>query len=375
LGGETLNLDAVLKQSLALVLTTVGGTAGAIHLLETDEPDDPEQPQEWRLRMAAHQGLDEATVAALQVILPGVSGVGKVAQQRETLVSVDWAADAEALHLPSPGDFSAYVGAPMRARGRKIVGVLSVFSNDRSSFSVEVVTLLTSIADQMGGIIENTWLRRQAESAAVMEERQRLARELHDSVTQALYSLALIASAAKSMASVGNVTRLAQHLDTIDETAQLALREMRLLIHALRPPILEQVGLAEALRLRLSGVEERVGLKTTLTVDSVGDLAPALEAELYSMAQEALNNALKHAHATRVAVRLASEDDVIVMEIGDDGQGFDLQQALARGGLGLTSLHERVGKLGGVLEVISEAGGGSQIRVRVPRGRSSRGHG
>ena len=145
----------------------------------------------------------------------------------------------------------------------------------------------------------------------------------------------------------------------------------RLLIHALRPPILEQVGLAEAIRLRLSGVEERVGLKTTLTVESVGDLAPVLEAELYSMAQEALNNALKHAHATQVNVRLACEDEVVVMEIGDDGQGFDVQQALSRGGLGLTSLHERVGKLGGALEVLSEAGGGSQIRVRVPRGRSS----
>ena len=371
LSGEKINLDAVLKQSLALVLTTVGGKAGAIHLLETDEPEDPDQPEEWRLRLAAHQGLPEAMVAALQVVAPGVSGMGQVAERRETLVSVDWAADAERLHLSSPGDFLAYVGAPMRSRGRKIVGVLSVFSDDRSGFSVETVTLLTSIADQMGGIIENTWLRRQAESAAVMEERQRLARELHDSVTQALYSIALIASAAKSMASVGNVTRLAQHLDTIDETAQLALREMRLLIHALRPPILEQVGLAEAIRLRLSGVEERVGLKTTLTVESVGDLAPVLEAELYSMAQEALNNALKHAHATQVNVRLACEDEVVVMEIGDDGQGFDVQQALSRGGLGLTSLHERVGKLGGALEVLSEAGGGSQIRVRVPRGRSS----
>jgi signal transduction histidine kinase len=292
-----------------------------------------------------------------------------VAQQREALVSVDMASDAALLDLPSLGDFSAYVGAPMRARGPKIVGVLSIFSGGESSVSVEAVTLLTSIADQMGGIIENAWLRRQAQSAAVMEERQRLARELHDSVTQALYSLALTASAAKSMASVGNLARLAQHLDTIDETAQLALREMRLLIHALRPPILERVGLAEALRLRLSAVEERVGLKTELKVEGIGDLAPGLETELYSMAQEALNNVLKHAHATLVTVCLTGESGAVVMEIGDDGLGFDLQQALWRGGLGLTSLRERVEKLGGDLSVLSAARGGSKVRVRVPRGK------
>jgi signal transduction histidine kinase len=321
------------------------------------------------LRLAAHHGLPEATAAALKVVLPAAGLVGQAAQQSETLVSVDLAADAALLQLPSLGDFSAYVGAPMRARGRKIVGVLSVLSGDQASVSVEAVTLLASIADQMGGIIENAWLRRQAESAAVMEERQRLARELHDSVTQALYSLALVASAAKVMANAGNLVRLGQHLDTIDETAQLALREMRLLIHALRPPILEQVGLAEALRLRLSAVEERVGLKTKLVVEGVGDLAPGLEAELYSMAQEALNNTLKHAHATQVTVRLASDSGAVVMEIGDDGQGFDLQQALLRGGLGLTSLHERVEKLGGELAVLSPAGGGSQIHVKVPRGR------
>jgi signal transduction histidine kinase len=255
----------------------------------------------------------------------------------------------------------------MRARGRKIVGVLSVFSGEKPCVSAEGVALLASIADQMGGIIENAWLRRQAESAAVMEERQRLARELHDSVTQALYSLALIASAAKAMAGAGNLARLSQHLDTIDETAQLALREMRLLIHALRPPILEQVGLAEAIRLRLSAVEERVGLKPQLQVEDLGELTAKLEAELYSMAQEALNNILKHAHATQVTVRLAGETDAVVMEIGDDGLGFDPQQAVMRGGLGLTSLRERVEKLGGELAVHSAAGGGSKIGVRVPR--------
>jgi PAS domain S-box-containing protein len=367
LGGEMLDLQTILKRSLALVLTTVGGEAGTIHLLEIDEAAAPDRPDTSRLTLAAQHGLPEAAAAALKAVALGQSGVGQVAQQREPLVCLDLQADLALARLPALGDFSAYVGAPMRARGRKIVGVLSVFSGDAVSVSVEAVTLLASIADQMGGIVENAWLRRQAESAAVMEERQRLARELHDSVTQALYSLVLIASAAKSMAEAGNLARLGQHLDTIDETAQLALREMRLLIHALRPPILEQVGLAEALRLRLGAVEERVGLKTQLTIDAIGDLAPGLEAELYSMALEALNNALKHAQATLVTVRLASENDAVVMEIGDDGRGFDLQQALLRGGLGLTSLRERVEKLGGELAVLSATGGGSKIRVKVPR--------
>jgi signal transduction histidine kinase len=215
-------------------------------------------------------------------------------------------------------------------------------------------------------VAENARLHERARQAAVLEERQRLSRELHDSVTQALYGVSLHAEAASRALTAGDAAPVAANLQEIGETIQEALGEMRLLLYELRPPLLEERGLFGALQSRLGAVESRAGLMTEMQGEGAERLAPETEQELYRMAQEALNNVLKHAHARQVTVRLEVSKGRAVLEVADDGVGFEpsLQNT---GGFGLPGMRERAERLGGTLQVESRPGQGTRVRVEVPR--------
>jgi signal transduction histidine kinase len=213
---------------------------------------------------------------------------------------------------------------------------------------------------------ENAELHERAKQVAVLEERQRLARELHDSVTQSLYGMSLHAEAAGRALADGDPGAVDANLKEIRETSQEALGEMRLLLFELRPPLLAEHGLIGALRSRLSAVEARAGLLTELHGDGEARLDAQTEQELFRLAQEALNNVLKHAHAHRVTVRLDVTDVNATLEVADDGLGFE--PALKGGtGFGLPGMRERAERVGGALEIESEPGGGTTVRVTVPR--------
>jgi signal transduction histidine kinase len=200
----------------------------------------------------------------------------------------------------------------------------------------------------------------------VLEERERLARELHDSVTQSLYAVSLHAEAAGRALTDGESGPVASNLADIRETAQEALAEMRLLLFELRPPLLQELGLAAALQTRLRAVGARAGLATAFEGEDADRLRPGTEQELYRVAQEALNNVVKHAHASRATVRLAVCADRALLDVVDDGVGFE--PALRGGdGYGLPGMRERAERLGGTLRVESAPGGGTRVRVEVPR--------
>jgi len=204
-----------------------------------------------------------------------------------------------------------------------------------------------------------------AQRAAAIEERQRLARELHDSVTQSLYSLALLAAAGRRMPAGDD--RLAATLDRLNTTAQQALKEMRLLVFELRPLELETEGLVGAVRRRLEAVERRAGIKAELVVEGCLELDAPAEAELYRIVQELLNNTLKHAGAAVVSVRLEDRPESIVVEVADDGRGFDPDAVAGRGGMGLDSVRERSERLGAALAIDAAPGGGTRVRVEVAK--------
>jgi signal transduction histidine kinase len=204
-----------------------------------------------------------------------------------------------------------------------------------------------------------------AQDTAVLEERQRLARDLHDSVIQALYSVTLHAEAANRLLAAGDVGTAGEYLCDLRDTAQEALEEMRLLIFELRPPVLEQGGLAAALQARLRAVEGRANLETELIVEGVSDLPARVEQALYRIAQEALNNALKHARARCILVRLRQVSSQVILEITVDGIGFDPAGVRETGRLGLQGIAERVTQLGGRLTVQSRLGAGTRLRVEV----------
>jgi signal transduction histidine kinase len=211
-----------------------------------------------------------------------------------------------------------------------------------------------------------------AEELAVLQERNRLARELHDSVTQSLYSLTLLAAAGQRMIQAEDLQQLAGNQARLGEIAQGALQEMRLLVYELRPLVLESEGLIGALEQRLETVERRAGIQARVLVvgdaregEGKSELTPDLEEELYHIAQEALNNALKHAGASKVVLSVRVDEGSVALEVADDGRGFDPADSHDAGGLGLISMQERADKIGGQLTIRSAPGEGTTVSVRV----------
>jgi signal transduction histidine kinase len=204
-----------------------------------------------------------------------------------------------------------------------------------------------------------------AEELAVLQERNRLARELHDSVTQSLHSATLLAEAGQRQASSGDIEKAREYILRLGEISQQALREMRLLVYELRPMALSGVGLIGALQQRLDAVERRSGVEVDLTTDAKLEIPEYAEEELYRIAMEALNNALKHANPASVKVALREvkkpEGPCIELAVSDDGIGFDPANEENQEGFGLASMRERIEKLGGNLEILSAPGEGTQI--------------
>jgi PAS domain S-box-containing protein len=249
---------------------------------------------------------------------------------------------------------------------QKLIGGIGIGHRERGKYTERDAGLVQAIASQAAVALENARLYEQAHELAVIHERQRLARELHDSVTQSLYSLSLMAEAARRLVAAGNKERGMAYLVRIGEAAQQVLKEMRLLVYELRPLMLERDGLASALKQRLETVEGRAGVETKLFVEGAGLLPENIETELYRIAQEALNNSLKHANASSVAVSLSTGGDPVSLTVQDNGRGFSAEEIEDKGGLGLVSMQERAQRLGGRVDVVSAPGEGATITVTIP---------
>jgi signal transduction histidine kinase len=208
-------------------------------------------------------------------------------------------------------------------------------------------------------LTESESFRLVAEELAVLGERQRLARELHDSVTQSLYSVTLYADAATLALAAGKADVTAGYLRELKETAQEGMRDMRLLIFQLHPPVVETEGLVAALQARLAAVEERAGLEIEFCIEGERRLPVEIESELYWIAQEALNNVRKHASASHVFVNVHFEDANVCLEVRDDGVGFDPQGVPAERRGGLRTIAERCERIGGRLTYESTPAAGA----------------
>jgi signal transduction histidine kinase len=260
-------------------------------------------------------------------------------------------------------DLKALLAVPLKA-GETIIGALDVV-NKPGGFGEKDIQILRLFANQAAIAIENARLHERGKQLAVLQERQRLARELHDSVTQAIYSINLYAEASRMALAAGKVAVASENLKELRSMAREATLDMRMLIFEMHQPAWEEEGLASALRIRLEAVEARSGLQTEFQVQGEERLPLIVEEELYRIAQEALTNAVRHAGAQKVIVRLNAEPDRYFLEIEDDGRGFDSADAGHGGGLGLRSMRERVQRINGELTIHSAAGAGTAIRVEV----------
>lgn len=259
--------------------------------------------------------------------------------------------------------FRSALAAPMQVQGRTYGGIV-VFYSALRSFSADEVQLIDIFADQAALALEHARLVDQSRRLAALEERQRIARDLHDSVSQTLFSLTLAAQAARTTVE-NDGAGVAGMLQTVQELASGALAEMRALIFELRPGALHEAGLAAAIERFVGAFRSRTGIAISLDLDS-RRLPPAVEEALYRITGEALANVGKHACASRVVVSLARTESGVELTVSDDGRGFDLAQPITGDHMGQRTMQERAAGLGGSCTVQSIPGDGTTVVVRVP---------
>jgi signal transduction histidine kinase/streptogramin lyase len=247
----------------------------------------------------------------------------------------------------------------------EVIGMLVLGHHQPNYWGEEKKELVQAFANQAAIAIANAELFEKAGEAATLEERTRLARELHDSATQSLYSATLFSEAGKELATAGDQESAEHYLTRVGEVVHQALKDMRLLIFQLRRPVLETEGLLMSLQFRLDAVEKRAGVDARLIADPLPHLSHSVSEELYSITIEALNNALKHAQADKITITIRSDGREVYLEVRDDGRGFDPQTA-SNGGMGLVNMAERAEKLGADLIINSSTDQGTSIRVIVP---------
>jgi PAS domain S-box-containing protein len=359
----SVGLETILENALDRVLAVMRVAVGAIYLL--DESGEV-------LSLATCRGTPGEPVAPYRRLPIEGSLAGRVVTRGEPAVATEpGSCTTTDIAFPAAEE-QVYVGVPMRARGH-ILGVLSLAGDTGRCFSDDEIALLGLIAEELAVAVENARLHQQARQVAVVRERERLARDLHDSVTQSLYSLTLLAEAARRLAGGAQIGRVEAHLERVVEISQQALREMRLLVYELRPLVLRREGLVGALQQRLDAVEKRAGIDARLMVEGEVDLPVRVEEAFYRIAQEALNNALKHARADTITVKVCAVEGSAMVEIADDGAGFDEALIDDTGGLGLANMRQRAEEVGASLLIGSTPGGGTSVRVSATLDGSSTG--
>jgi two-component system, NarL family, sensor kinase len=242
--------------------------------------------------------------------------------------------------------------------GDEAYGLLNVAAPHKTHFSKDELALLESVAFQIGSAIKRIALTKKEQEIALLAERNRLARDLHDSVNQLLFSLTLTARGGAEMTSEEEVKETFQTVQTL---AQEALSEMRALIWQLRPHGLEN-GLVEAAK----GYSDMLGLSVKARVEGVISLSSKVEEVLWRVSQEALNNCKKHSGVKNISYLLRDEGNMIALMIEDKGYGFQYNEGQTLPSIGIESMKERVKSLGGTFHLESALGKGTKLTVKIP---------
>ncbi len=263
-------------------------------------------------------------------------------------------------------DMRSFLGVPIVSRGRILAALYLTDREGAAGFTDADERLISLLAAHAALAIENARLHERSRELSIVEERNRLARELHDSVTQQLFGVVLAAESASELLASGDAGA-ADQIGRVQELARGAMDELRSVVFELRPASLEAEGLAQALRKHVDVLRRVSGQAIELAVAAPPALRAQVAGEVFRIAQEALQNALRHAGAEHIAVRLGAERGRLVLTVADDGRGFDAESPAVRGRrLGLTSMEERATALGGQVVVDSRPGAGTTVRLEVP---------
>ncbi|HUS69267.1 MAG TPA: GAF domain-containing protein [Anaerolineae bacterium] len=357
-----LTVDELLQEIVRLVRTSLGYYHTAIGLLENGE-------LVMKAGVGAHWEDPDFCPAHLEVGGEGITAW--VASTGEPLLVPDVSLDSRYLLLPGSEEIKCEVAVPLKTTAG-VIGVLDVQSDQIDGLDESDLAVLNSVAHQAAIAIENARLYQQAQQAAVLEERSRLARDLHDAVTQTLFSASLIGEVVPTVWE-SDEDEGRQLLQELRQLTRGALAEMRTLLLELRPAALAESSMDELLRQLCEAATGRSGAAITLAIEGdQGELPPDVLVALYRIAQEALNNVVKHARATDAQVRLrcttrtddAETERVRTAELSvtDNGCGFDaLHVPPDRLGLGI--IRERVEAIGATLRIESTPGVGTEVSV------------
>lgn len=315
--------------------------------------------------LSGYQGLIPLDVP-LEMGEEGV--VAWVAKTGEPLLANDVAHEPHYSYIEELNETKSELAVPIKI-GERIMGVLDIESENLDAFSDADLFTAQTLADQLGIAIENARLYKETGQIAVMEERNRMAREIHDTLAQGFTGIILQLEAAEQ--ALGASNDVLQHLNKARSLARGSLNEARRSVWDLRPKALEQLSLSEALRQEAGSFASSTNIKTRIDIsEKTRTLPPEVETTILRICQEALNNIRKHARATEVRIALAFKEADVTLKVRDNGVG--LKTGASKGakgehkGFGLISMQERARNVGGKFEVQSEKGKGTLIQVTIP---------
>ena len=350
---DSLDLDEVFNDALEQTLGAVNLSMGTAYIV-----DAPTRT----FRLMAHRGLSESFVrnGAEVPISEAVASSESATRLVPAFRVVESYPEGDVKHNLERERIRLVIAVPLLAKG-VAVGELILFAQGVRQMSPEETSLLAAIGRQVGIAVENARLYEHVEEAAAAAERNRLARDLHDAVTQTLFSASLIAEVLPRLYE-RNPEEGARRLEELRQLTRGALAEMRTLLLELRPAALTEAPLGNLLKHLAEATTGRSRIPVTLRVDCECQLPPDAKLALYRIAQEALNNVAKHSGATRAEVALRHTPGQVTLAILDDGRGFD-REAVGSDHLGLNIMHERAQTIGATLEVDSEPDEGTELRV------------
>jgi DNA-binding NarL/FixJ family response regulator/signal transduction histidine kinase len=359
-----LDLQELLCETTELLASRFGYRSVSILLRDRDDED-------WLVMVAGNVGVEHVPIGARQHVTTGMCG--RAATTGLTQLSNDTGVNP--YFIQGPGMVAcSELDVPLKVGGR-VLGVLSIESDRRDTFAEDEVPFIETLADQIAVAIENARLVERARELAASDERNRLAREIHDSLAQSLIAVSMELDAIQQRAQ-DDPARVVSLIGHARDLAHRAVEEARHAIWRLRPASLERQSLPEALAAEVASLEQGGAVEQAESTVQ-GDprpLSPELEAALFRIAQEALSNIRRHARARRARVVLSYGERSVRLLIEDDGRGFETGAATANGdgGFGLSGMRQRAALIGADVELDSSPGWGTRVRVFVPEAPLSR---
>jgi signal transduction histidine kinase len=356
---SSLELDEIMNKTLALLMAYFKVEAGEIFLLEEDGQT---------LRLVLHRGEAAEAFWTRNRYNIGEGMVGQAAQTRQPVVSNHLEKDERVTRQAVvKAGFRQIACIPLTAHG-DIIGVLTIATRSKKAISKNDLQVLVSVASGAGTAIENGRLHSNLRRVTILEERERIGMDLHDGIIQSIYGVGLALENARAVLredpeSADN--RLLKAMDDLNRT----IRDIRTYILDLRPRQLRGESLIEGLGRLVAEFRQNTKLEVVLAgpKEPLSDLQQVNAMALFHICQEALANIAKHANASKITIDLWSTSDRALLEIHDNGDGFDLEQANKTVGHGLANMQTRVANVGGDLDIITALKEGTTILAWVPR--------